>query len=542
MKLSFCTVLLAIVCGALLFHPSTKASAAVASPDYERENWPEVPKLVWAKPGESGDFNDPANWLKNGQVSTRAPDRDTDVVLPPAPGRYRVNAGRDREVRHLTVGENAEIRGVHRNELEIWGNAWVKDGGWVEYISIRGPKNTFFRMDSAEFPTKENGLTFLGGRSRTSKPQSRGRISHKFEIAKYGDGSVELIGNIGVGDEIMVQHGRAIISGELRWSGVTDKGAIEVFDGAVLELQSGATIAPFLSKNGKNVYNVNIYRGGMLQGGSPERPLTSDAYVRLGYGSDNSVQGESGLFAARGSIIRVHSSDPENARLVFTSITGTPGFHDGDGNLLADTETPARGPGGIVLDLAGDVDLHGAFFDYVSEGGIRLINAEVRDQWREVEFGENNAGSPDRLFAQLEVDADVYYHERLDGASEFALTRRARQTMDEFIQQQDPYRISVSPESVQMGEAFDPHRGGRTFKRPEAVIFKDPIEVSIEVEVPGAAIHYTTDGSEVSHESPRYTEPLRIEQTTRLNVRAYAEGKSPSMPAAFTYVFEDETD
>ncbi len=516
-----------------LFLAFVPAVVPAAPPTFETETWPTARTLVWAQPGQSGAYGDPANWLENGQPATRPPNREADVVLPSAAQPYLVSAKPNEEVRHATVEANAGIQGRHRTDLQVWGNVWVKDGGRIQFIACRGPKNTFLRIDSAEFPTAENGLTVLGGMAKapSTKPQSRTRVSHKFEVAKYGDASVELIGNLSVGDEIMIQAGRCIVSGNLRWSGATDKGAIEVFDGATLELQSGSSIAPFINTNGKHVYNVNVYRGGTLQGGSPERPLTADAKVLLGYGR-NLKPGETGLYAAKGSVIRVFSSDPQRARLVFTSLTSQPQFHDGDGRLLAAPETAASGSAGIVLQLAGDVQLDGAHFDYVSEGGIRLADTAAREQWKNVSFGSRNASAPDKLFAPMEVDGDIYYHNRNDGQSEFALTTTARKSMADYMKQADPYQLAVQPAAVAIGS------DGAKFEKPLSVKFKAPIQVTIGSQLPDAAIHYTVDGTVVTRDSPLYRGPFDVSRTTRLNVRAFAEGKSPSPTLTVTYVFE----
>ncbi|MBL9188833.1 MAG: chitobiase/beta-hexosaminidase C-terminal domain-containing protein [Opitutaceae bacterium] len=515
----------------LAFLVSVSVSLAAPRPAYETESWPAARTLTWAKPGTSGAFAEAANWLEQGQPASAAPDRTTDVVLPAAAQNYSVTAPPNAEVRHLTVDRNAYIEAKHRNDLQVWGNIWVKDGGRLQFVACRGPKHTFFRVDAAEFPTPENNLTFLGGvKGRSDKPQSRARVSHKFEIAKYGDASVELIGNIGVGDEIMVQHGRCIVSGDLRWSGVTDKGALEVFDGAILELQSGGAVGPFISTNAKHVYNINLYRGATLRAGSPERPLTSDAHVFLGYGP-NKAPGDTGLYAAAGSVIRVHSANPKTARLVFTALTGQPNRYDGKGAPVSAPERAAQGTDGLVLRLAGDVDLRGAHFDYVSENGVRLARPEARARWTDVTFGSHNAGPPDRLFGAFDVDANVYYHNRGDGESEFALTTKATKSMADYMKKSDPYQLKVSPEAVTTG------RDGAKFDKPLSIVFEQPIEVTIATKHAAAAIHYTTDGSDVTAASPRYTAPIRLDRTTRLNVRAFAPGIAPSAPLTVSYVF-----
>ena len=52
----------------------------------------------------------------------------------------------------------------------------------------------------------------------------------------------------------------------------------------------------------------------------------------------------------------------------------------------------------------------------------------------------------------------------------------------------------------------------------------------------GAAIHYTTDGSEPTASSPLYTAPLNLTATTAVRAVAVEDGALPSEPSAATYV------
>ena len=52
----------------------------------------------------------------------------------------------------------------------------------------------------------------------------------------------------------------------------------------------------------------------------------------------------------------------------------------------------------------------------------------------------------------------------------------------------------------------------------------------------GAAIHYTTDGSEPTASSPLYTAPLTLTATTAVRALAVEDGALPSPPSAATYV------
>jgi len=219
------------------------------------------------------------------------------------------------------------------------------------------------------------------------------------QITKFDGGSVEFLGNCAIGDEFYLSRGRMIISGEFRYNAAAGKGTFEVFDGAVLELQSGGAVAPHKAFSSMNIYNMSVYKGGTIQAGSPERPLTKDAYIRLGHeGAANS--GRNGLYCAEGSKIRVYSADPNKARLVFTGVehAGNPAA-SGDGK-------------GIEVHLAGDVQLDGAVFDCVRQGGVRLADTGTPQSWKHVFFGPRNAGGAMQLYAQLAVDPDTYYHDR----------------------------------------------------------------------------------------------------------------------------------
>lgn len=422
---------------------------AQTQPAYQTETWEPVRTLVWAHPGQDGVLSDPANWrLADGTLASTPPDRTTDVILPAASKPYRVSGERTDQVRHVTVENNGIFTGAHRNEIEIWGNCHVKAGGFAKYISVRGSKHTFFKIDDSEFPTPENGKVFHHPGRRVSFEQlCRSHISHKFQVCKYGSASVEFLGKMGVSDEIMVQHGKMIVSDEFRFSGVTGKGALEIYDGGILELQSGARVAPFVPDNRKCVYNVNVYRNGVLQAGSPERPLTCDAFFMLGF-TENDQPGRSGLYAALGSMIRVYSTDPTKARLVITAMTSDPDFHDGQGKRIGNPTEKAQGNKGIVMQLAGDIQLNGVNFDYVCDGGIGLTGAALPPTWSHVTWGTHNAGAPATLFSKLAVNPNVYYHPRSDQKSEYGLTVRAVAQMQEYLEEADPFYIQTLPPSI----------------------------------------------------------------------------------------------
>lgn len=457
---------------------------AQTRPAYETEIWPPARQLVWATPGKGGDFTKTENWVNaDGTPATAIPDRTTDVRLPVADKPYDVKGSRLNAVRHVTIEANAGMQGSHRNELEIWGNCWVKPDGLVMYVSVRGDKHTFFRIDETEYPNQQNQLQVDRSVGLSRDRRSRGYIGHKFQVLKIGSASVEFLGKFGVSDEAMLQRGKMIVSDEFRFSGETGKGAFEIFDGAILELQSGARVAPFIGPNRKAVFNINIYRNGAIQAGSPERPLTRDAYLMLGF-AENDIPGRTGLYGALGSMIRVYTADPENARLVITSITSDPDFCNGKGAPIdGDPDENASGNNGIMLQLAGDIDLNHVTVDYVCEDGIGLVNPAQRSEWPGLKIGSHCAGPAETLMTELQIEANTYYHARGDMESEYGLTTRAVAEMQAFLEQSDPFRITTHPPTSTMRQVRQQEQNGTVRKQAD-----EPVNVKAPLHMPQLVI------------------------------------------------------
>lgn len=59
-------------------------------------------------------------------------------------------------------------------------------------------------------------------------------------------------------------------------------------------------------------------------------------------------------------------------------------------------------------------------------------------------------------------------------------------------------------------------------------LFEKEVKATVQCTTPDAAIHYTLDGTEPTEESPLYTEPIAITQTTWLKAKAFKEGYQPS--------------
>jgi hypothetical protein len=72
----------------------------------------------------------------------------------------------------------------------------------------------------------------------------------------------------------------------------------------------------------------------------------------------------------------------------------------------------------------------------------------------------------------------------------------------------------------------------------EPVVFREPIDVTIQTRVPGAKIRYTLDGTEPTKDSPVYEGPIHLEKTTKITAKAYKPGVGFSPVFSTTYVFE----
>ncbi len=343
--------------------------------EYAKQAWPKARVLVWT--GASGRFEDAGKWTENGRPAKRAPDRDTDVVFPEADKPYTVNANGS-ECRHLTIERNAQVIGRNR-EIGILGSCWVKEGGTIFGPRISGDRSTFFRMDvrAGSF-----GRAHYDNKARGPFPHV---IHDKMSLAKYRGASVEFIGTMGVQDEIYIAVGRMIIGpdSEFRTNVKTGNGTMELFEGATLELQSGAAV---VDHRGTALCNVAFHTGATLQAGSPDRPITRDVFLR----PDPMIQKrEPRAFFAAGSRIRVFSADPKKARLVFES--NVPGVKLPEGL-------------GLELSLGGEMQLNGVVFDQIAAGGIRLSDPAARKQWAHVVFGPNNAAQGEALFSKVRLE------------------------------------------------------------------------------------------------------------------------------------------
>ncbi len=100
--------------------------------------------------------------------------------------------------------------------------------------------------------------------------------------------------------------------------------------------------------------------------------------------------------------LRVYSANPKEARLVLQ-------YHgrDGDGEkpIPRKDKDPEKYaiyhnlPRKISVVFRDSVVLNGVEFNDFRKGGIRLANPADRAKWRNVFFGDRNAGRPEDLFS-----------------------------------------------------------------------------------------------------------------------------------------------
>ena len=71
---------------------------------------------------------------------------------------------------------------------------------------------------------------------------------------------------------------------------------------------------------------------------------------------------------------------------------------------------------------------------------------------------------------------------------------------------------------------------------PDGGKFLETVTVALNVPAPAATLRYTTDGSEITEQSPVYTEPFTLTETTTVKVRGFGEGYHPSRQVSRTII------
>jgi len=340
---------------------------------YYKEKWEPARLLVWISKKEGNlkpeDLNDLANWQEypalagvgygDARAATAPPDKNTDVVFPDSP---RNEYGRRTVIqaplpsRHLTIGKHVWYD--LWNRPPVVGNLWV-DGTWQNPgMNIAGGKNSFVRFRGERFITKT------------------------LAVNKQAGASVEFLGSRIQCDDWLELNSGVMIAGPGCTLAMGNRHQNIIAPKGTLVLMSGATFKTHQEK--AFAYDLDVF--GKVWAGTPERPLTSDAVFSLNGKSKTKAIHPAGNPGDRSfrlqptGAIAVSSADPAKARLVF--------------KLDAASKHKL-----IDLKLAGTLSFDGVLFEDVELGGIQLRDADVRKTWKNVSFGERNAGKPDELVA-----------------------------------------------------------------------------------------------------------------------------------------------
>jgi len=381
-------------------------------PAYAKESWiPPKRLLVWAKPGENGDFSKTESWLVYGEplVTGKWWDEQTDVLLPSAPNRYILVSGNHPELpeggrlsytaRHIMVERNGLIQ---TSGCSVFGNEWVHRGGKT---GIRfghtwaGSRNTYARFDFLPvmpLGTSDLDVIFGVGEAKDAehyRPESELDIGQYLGVSKDGNASVELLGCFGSRDKFIATKGTAIAGPDMQFS-TSNRNSDYVHPGATLVLLDGAIWGKrgdFGIRNSMDVY-------GTLQAGLPDRPLTRDATLILnakdyqGTGSHEfgatGTKDDAGMRLYPGGTMRVHSSDPAKARLVIRC-----GLSDRQSSVKL-----------IDVVLLGDAVLDGVVFMDLWKGGLRLKDLKQKKAWKHVSFVDCQSQKPEELYAVYQKD------------------------------------------------------------------------------------------------------------------------------------------
>jgi len=415
-------------------YPYDKATAHVPGFD-DKKLWPHLsgkeyflatklpPKrvLVWAKPGTDGgaqgvDPLAPASWTDQatGQPASSLPDLETDIVIPAAPMDYTVdfqNPGHGKKekmlsARCVTVG--AKVR-LNAADATVRGHVWVQNGGHFMVdvtLYFTGPDHTFYRNDNAAIQPDPMG------RDRTY-------LCQYLNLDKASlDASTEFIGMFHSGDEFQILAGTMIV-------------------GADSVMEPGREASPFIEKSGRIAVMVGGYfgkwildmpccdidiRGGTLQGGMPDRPLTRNAIVKIGYknftnakctlptnpNDDDKRQDlkrEPSIKLTNGASIRSYSTDIAKARLVIAPLPQCYGitFHrpaKGSEEYAESVKDKYNAayytwldvlPIGLDMQIAKGAIIDGVELSGFRKGGLMMADRSERKTWKHVFFGENLA-------------------------------------------------------------------------------------------------------------------------------------------------------
>jgi len=376
--------------------------------NYGRQDWPEVPLMVWRRPGESGTRFVGPNWVdQTGRPCFEPPVATdftgpnaplADVLLPAADVFYQAVGDRPQwTMRHMTIENNAFFHLTY----ELRGNLWMKDGSgmhapWFgKYDNPEPGVHRFLRFD---------GMRMVRSSREIGEPHrveaTDARLSQWGAYGTAAGGTLEIIGKNQVNDQFRVfGEGKLIIS-ENSYLAPALRASFSINPGATVVLLQDASISyeTIAKQNG----SASVWVGGTLMIGTPQRPVTRDMLFAVCGVEEELIErqaagglrtpGVSLLVSKEGRLV-MHTADPTKARLVFKMY---------DSEKARQRGKQYGDPKGIVLDFEGKTELNGVVFDNVVEGGI-MFSPEQRATWQNVSYGEHNLAEPEKLYWDLEV-------------------------------------------------------------------------------------------------------------------------------------------
>lgn len=366
---------------------------------FVKQPWPKTRVLVWAKPGggETKDGWEAKYWLENGKPTTEPFDEDTDLVFPDFPsGMYWVHLTEGRKYqpasfRHLTVGRGAGIIG----HFSVGGNTWIRQGGMVRYLdSTVGKQNTFLRNDNGDI-----------------------QLVDHFHFKKVPMASCELIGKYSSDDNWQIYSGLMILAPDSHIS-AGNRTDPEIHENAALALMSGAYFTRRLNCD----WGHDLIVKGKFSAGLPDRPLTRDARLGLGYKSKGSLINNTtergnrtaspddfGMLVVETGSFKVFTAAPAEARLIINchkldQDAGQLGIQFRNRNLDAEQGMAKAKAVPKLTDmlLLGDADMSNVQFDDILKGGIRMIDPTKAKRWSNVTFGTHNGGNSQELVSKYQ--------------------------------------------------------------------------------------------------------------------------------------------
>ncbi|MBS3735152.1 MAG: chitobiase/beta-hexosaminidase C-terminal domain-containing protein [Phycisphaerae bacterium] len=487
-------------------------------PAYTTESWDKPLQLmVWAHPGRSGKVKDPGNWLVNGQPLTRWPRAvghffgtnffkpdTTDLLFPAADERYGVRAASDRfHVRHLTVEHGGDIDmalNVCTGNIWIGPNGAYNGGGGA---NLGGAKHTFFingRPHDGTLPETPEQFDVL----MDAAPY----FARKWVVRKATpEASITLIGGFKSGDETHWMRGVTILEEDSVIS-VGPRCVQTVGLDAKLIMKSGSVLG---KNSGNQAYKNDMRILGDLLAGTPDEPITRSVYLGISIKDSHGRLATTrlgrqhyrfanvrGLTVAPGGRMRVHTADPDKARLHVTWHGVRSTTYGDDGTPKDYFEKLPEAERTINVNIFGEQKLENVVFDWVGKGDIRLLDPDVRQTWRNIGFGTHNKAAGDALFAKFEADEDAQEQ----------IARWRKQAAQRGTERE----IAVTAGGVIDNRYFRILPSGGTFAAGE--------EVAVRLDWlgdPEGKVRYSTDGSETGEgQGTVYDGPITITETTTI--------------------------